>query len=80
MRVTDVKVERLQDITEKGARTEGVQPLVFYGEEPKYWEKEICTAREKFSQIWNSTVKKFDLDKYGWNVNPFVWVIEFERV
>lgn len=24
--------------------------------------------------------KKQDLDKYGWKANPYVWVIEFERV
>lgn len=37
-------------------------------------------VRSDFSDLWNSTVKKSDLDKYGWAANPWVWVIEFERV
>ena len=32
-----------------------------------------------FIGLWNSTVKKSDIDTYGWNASPWVWVIEFER-
>ena len=30
--------------------------------------------------IWNSTIKQFDLHRYGWDANPFVWVMDFERI
>ena len=72
LRVTDVRVERLQEITSKQICREGVEveyPHVLNGEEKRY----------AFSNLWNSTIKKPDLDRYGWNANPWVWVIEFER-
>lgn len=37
------------------------------------------TAIERFAEIWNSTIKKSDRGRYGWDANPWVWVIEFER-
>ena len=33
----------------------------------------------EFMQIWDATVKKSDINRYGWDANPYVWVIEFER-
>ena len=72
LKVTDVRVERLQDITSKQICKEGIEveePYILNGEEKRY----------AFSRLWDSTVKKSDLDRYGWNANPWVWVIEFER-
>jgi hypothetical protein len=69
LKVTDVRVERLQDITEEQAYKEGTtlpSPRANYV--------------NSFISLWNSTVKNQDIDKYGWEANPWVWVIEFERV
>lgn len=75
--VTDVRVERLQDITEDGAKEEGAN--FKNGKNVGLEEKMRRTAIERFAEIWNSTIKKTDLDRYGWDANPWVWVIEFER-
>lgn len=72
LKVTDVKVERLQNITSEQICKEGVEveePHVLNGEEKRY----------AFSILWNSTIKKSELDRYGWDANPLVWAIEFER-
>ena len=77
LKVTDVRVERLQDITEDGAKEEGAN--FKNGKNVGLEEKMRRTAIERFAEIWNSTIKKTDLDRYGWDANPWVWVIEFER-
>lgn len=86
LKVADVRVERLHDITEDGALREGAQGMrcdhVAIGEHGctdcmnTGW---IESPQVEFMQIWDSTIKKSDLDRYGWGANPWVWVIEFER-
>ena len=70
LKVTDVRVERLQEITEVQAQAEGCNSGLLTG---------ACTARGQFEDLWNSTIKKSDIDRYGWDANPWVWVIDFER-
>ena len=71
--VTDVRVERLQDITGRECVKEGIpeSSLMEMGED---------FTIGQFHDLWDSTVKPKDRDKYGWNANPLVWVIEFEKV
>lgn len=83
LKVTNVRVERLQDITDEQAKREGIQ----YDECPTgfTWKQETdmhncyTTPIGAMQALWNSTIKKSDLDRYGWNASPWVWVIEFER-
>ena len=77
LRVTDVRVERLQDITDDGAKAEGANWK--HGHHVGVEEKMRRGAVERFAEIWDSTIKPADLPLYGWDANPWVWVIEFER-
>ena len=87
LRVTDVRVERLQEITEEQACMEGTDPWdeVCYennGWNPTFSDPDSGGAPnmvDGFHKLWNSTIKKSDLDRYGWDANPYVFVIEFER-
>ena len=72
LKVTDVRMERLQEITVDGIRNEGLSSMAVHA-----GDMEI--ALKEWENLWNSTIKKSDLDSYGWNANPWVWVIEFER-
>ena len=74
LKVTDVRVERLNEITDKDAEREGAQPDYPFDYDVDKWPN-----LEHFKKIWNSTIKKSDLDRFGWNANPWVWMIEFER-
>nr|DAU08845.1 MAG TPA: ASCH domain protein [Caudoviricetes sp.] len=79
LKVTDVRIERLQDVTEDGAKAEGAIDNRGFIHSPENEYDRIHTAREHFIKIWNSTIKKSDIDRYGWDANPYVWVISFER-
>ncbi len=92
LRVTDVRVERLHDITIRGFQAEGVKRLP--GGCKCAWQTETCKDepcrnRDGFEELqwlkpfltmWDSTIKKADLPRYGWDADPWVWVIEFERI
>lgn len=62
LRVTDLRVERLQDCGNMQAKDEG------------------CTCSSQFARIWDSTIKPADRAVCGWEANPWVWVISFERI
>lgn len=87
LKVTDVRVERLQEITEKQACMEGTDPWDEVCYENNRWHPTFSDPDsggdpnmvDGFHKLWNSTIKKSDLDRYGWDANPWVWVIEFER-
>ena len=95
LRVTDVRVERLQEISYTELLAEGVIPL---GHLPggckcsAYTDGCMdgpCVNRDNyefwryatpFIKLWDRTVKPADRDTSGWDADPWVWVIEFERI
>lgn len=84
LKVTDVRVERLQDITPTQCLKEGcnAKQISSYMKQLPFSNDDnfFISYRLSFKDIWDSTIKKQDLDKYGWEASPWVWVIEFERV
>jgi hypothetical protein len=71
LRIKDIRVERLQDISEDDARAEGVTPLDYAA----HHVAAGCGARIAFEQLWNK------INSPGaWEANPWVWVVSFERV
>lgn len=66
LRVTSVRLARLQDMTEEDVIKEG------------YSKDSGVPAPKLFGEeVWNPTVKKSNIGRYGWDANPWVWVIEF---
>lgn len=79
LKVTDVRVERLQDICGRGTPQDHVTNIAREGLQLQAVMENYQKLIDDFKQLWNSTLKKSDLDRYGWDANPWVWVIEFER-
>lgn len=73
LRITSVRAERLQKITANDIRQEGLTSACVH-----CGDMEI--AKKEFALLWKSTIKKENLDKYGWEADPWVWVYEFERM
>jgi hypothetical protein len=65
LEVTGVRVERVRSITEEDALAEGVT-----------WELDF-TPQMNYAELWNSINAKRG---YGWESNPWCWVVEFRRV
>jgi hypothetical protein len=79
LEVTGVRVDRLQGISEADARNEGAvhAPLL-----PMGWKKAGCDSddtvmRSRFAALWDGLNAARG---FGWNANPWVWVVEFKRV
>ncbi|HBR1193070.1 MULTISPECIES: hypothetical protein [Klebsiella] len=78
LEITDVRVERLNAISEEDARAEGIIDggCLNCGEpEPCGCANPDPDATDAFAYLWQSIY-----GQESWNANPWVWVIEFERV
>lgn len=75
LEVTDVRVERLQAITEEGAKAEGVEPKPGRRIYPGSGAARVQSYRDGFMQTWDQIYADKGL---GWSENPWVWVYEFK--
>ena len=82
LRVTGVRVERLQDMTKEDMLKEGLVDECKNCKAP--FGCDLCMyqdgVEDEFFHLWNNTIKKDQINTYGWYANPYVWVIEFERI
>lgn len=93
LKVKRVRVERLQDISYDDVQAEGMDMDAWY--EYDEWQHQTGdglaadgthviyeTMRGFFGhKVWDATMQSLEqYEKYGWDANPWVWVIEFERV
>ena len=72
-RITNIRVQRVQDISEGDAIAEGVD-AVSMADVPR---QDTWSRRQDFAQLWDSINAKRG---YGWDVNPWVWVVSFKMV
>jgi hypothetical protein len=86
LEITNVRVERLQEISEEDCLKEGIQksdneglrnwPYMGANHHIKGTPKVFSFARQAFESLWDSINGK----KYPWSSNPWVWVVEFKRM
>ncbi|MGV3986204.1 hypothetical protein [Citrobacter portucalensis] len=78
LEITDVRVERLNSISQEDARAEGIIDggCLNCGEpEPCGCANPEPDATDAFAYLWQSIY-----GQENWNANPWVWVIEFKRI
>lgn len=90
LRVTKVQPERLQDIAKEENKIlgEGIYRISCGIDSGRYTYKKYPNTGECWGDtlscfkngLWNSTLNRSDLDKYGWDANPWVWVYMFEQI
>ena len=75
LRVTNVRVERLQDISEDDAQKEGVEPLFDFTDVCPETGNPCSDFKTPFQDLWNSIN-----GKGAWEANPYVFVYTFQRI
>jgi hypothetical protein len=73
LEIVDIKVERVQDISEQDAIAEGVE-FDQYSEPPSPCDG--IRAFHAYAKLWDSINGK----TYPWDSNPWVWTVVFKRV
>lgn len=67
LRITNIRAERLQDITLEDIEREGI------------WLNGTLLPREHFADRYNRSLSKKKREMYSWDKNPWVWVVTFKR-
>ena len=77
LEITDVRVQRLQETSEKDAIAEGIQPFGdggYHVEDGRFY---MGNALASFEALWDH----INADRgFGWDANPWVWAITFRRI
>jgi len=76
LEITDVRVERLQDISEEDCTAEGIGEPYFGDGDPPFVEPGVWVSRRmQFRNLWNH------INGAGsWDANPWVWVVSFPAI
>lgn len=69
LKVKDVRIEKLWAMDEEAAIAEGFEDSPAGTDSPL----------QRFSELWDKTIKRDDLREFGYHADPWVWVVEFER-
>mgnify|MGYP001801103185 FL=1 len=78
LRITDVRVERLQKISVNQCLAEGIYTERVGEGWPDYQNGGLgLSLQDSFRTLWDSINKKRG---YGWDTNPWVWTVDFERI
>lgn len=81
LKVTNVRLERLQDISEADAIAEGVKQHSDYGSTGYVHYGRVDEALTDIDAVWSfETLWESINGKESWNQNPYVWVYDFERI
>jgi len=76
LEIVNLRIERLQDISRDDAKAEGVSNI--FHNSPEHFERGVLNPYvANFSILWDKINAKRG---FGWDVNPWVWVIEFKEV
>ncbi len=78
LEVTDVRVQRVQEISAIDCEAEGLQVFdaerIYHANEAKFHDD---FYRDAYKHLWDSLNAKRG---FGWDVNPWVWAITFKQV